>query len=151
VPAKSSRCSLVEIAAFILSQTLSSKIIEPPPTLRHSGQAQRRSGTHAVDGGEANRVQHSCPPPPCGEGLGVGVRRSRSAKTLHHQDSSPHSNRWHHGCSGALRGASCTKRARFHSSPSNKSILPLTITTVHGMGSGSALRLSGMTKVREIK
>jgi hypothetical protein len=31
--------------------TLSSKIIETPPTLRHSGQAQRRSGTHAVDDG----------------------------------------------------------------------------------------------------
>jgi hypothetical protein len=28
---------------------------------------------------------------------------------------------------------------------------PLIVTTVHGMGSGSALRLSGMTKVREIK
>jgi hypothetical protein len=29
--------------------------------------------------------------------------------------------------------------------------LPLIIAIVHGMGSGSALRLSGMTKVREIK
>jgi hypothetical protein len=28
---------------------------------------------------------------------------------------------------------------------------PICFTTVHGMGSGSALRLSGMTKVREIK
>jgi hypothetical protein len=37
------------------ARSLGSKIIEPPPTLRHSGQAQRRSGTHAVDGGDYQR------------------------------------------------------------------------------------------------
>jgi hypothetical protein len=31
------------------------------PKLRHSGQAQRRSGTHAVDGGEANWVRKKAP------------------------------------------------------------------------------------------
>ncbi len=34
-------------------------IMRQTPTLRHSGQAQRRSGIHAVDGGEAMSVQNN--------------------------------------------------------------------------------------------
>jgi hypothetical protein len=39
-------------------------VAHPNPKLRHSGQAQRRSGTHAVHSGEANWVQNMAPIPP---------------------------------------------------------------------------------------
>jgi hypothetical protein len=49
-----------------------------PPKLRHSGQAKRRSGTHAVDSDEANRVRNPAHPnsPPTLRHSGQAQRRS---------------------------------------------------------------------------
>jgi hypothetical protein len=121
-----------ERGATVVKQIRCAIQLIPPPKLRHSGQAQRRSGTHAVDDGAQigckTWFQFLSPTSLEDEvarrsrdGEGVIVRRYATFRIRNI------------GNLVAILGCFFPHQNCF--------------ITVHGMGSGSALRLSGMTKL----